>query len=1164
MSEGKRISTGWDEYDQAVEGQAIAARPDESAWVTANAGSGKTHVLINRVARILLKDVAPHSILCVTYTRAAASEMQTRLFEKLGEWCIMDAEHVRKDLARLEQREPDSYTDEDIGRARELFARALETPGGLRIETIHAFCGRLLRRFPLEAQIAPGFKELDEADAERLMDRTRKKLGARVGSGEQDLMEAARIVWEAGDGFGAVGALSPHRDVIKQWIDRCEGFKPALKDLQRICGAGEDSSQALLRRALVDEFPRVELMRVLEAVSSAAPGHDLCDPLRDACTGDDLDARFAAWKSLAYTDKGKLRAKNPFNASLAKTIPDLAAMLSITGDMGSEIRRIQAAVTAIQARQLYERSAALLRLHDVLTTDYANRKRARASLDFDDLIARSGALLNESFMSQWVLWKLDGGLTHILVDEAQDTSPSQWRIVNALTSDIFAGKSVERKDPRTLFAVGDHKQSIYSFQGADPDHFQEVFQDFHTRAAASETTLNMPALAMSFRSSPEILAYVDAVFDPKKFEGGTPFSKNPPVDGDQPRHTAHRRFEPGCVEVWPLERKDETEEGDAWDAPIVRVEASSPKARLANRIADFVRGEIDRGARVWEKKAQRACRPGDFLILVRGRKGGLFDAILQALKKRRVPVAGADRLLLLESLAVQDLLNLVRFALCPEDDLTLAEILKGPFGRSGMDSLGDDDLLTIAPERTGTLWRAVQDTASPRFSEVRAFLEDLLRQRDLPAFEFLSHALEEGTGLAAPGWEMLLSRFDAPVREPVAALLDRAAAMDASLQIFLSETEQRGGEVKRELSAPQDEVRVMTVHGAKGLQAPIVILPDTTSAVKGDRDGVFLSEEGAVLWPGAKINDTLLTMRLRDLASARELHEHRRLLYVALTRAQDRLVICGAALGNAKDGAGANSWYALCAGAMTDAAERGAAQHVSDGGPASLRMGDAPPALEAVTSASLLIPPPGWMFEAAAQEAAASRMVSPSALGHREPAVLSPFGPRQEERLRRGRLIHTLFEALPGADPSVRRAAAERFLKRQKDLTPKARKEIANAVLGVLERPDFADLFGDGGLAEAPVVGQLGEAVINGRIDRLVIRKDAILIIDYKTDRPAPKIAAGVSDAYALQLAAYRAILSEAWPGRPCRCFLVWTDGPQLMEVPGDRLDRVLEGWLGR
>jgi len=1169
------------EYAAATQGQALAALPDHSAWVEANAGSGKTKVLIDRVARLLLRGAEPDTILCVTYTKAAASEMQARLFDRLGGWCVMDAGQLTKQLSDLEGRDISAYGPDDIGRARELFAKALETPGGLRIETIHAFCGRVLRRFPLEAHLPPGFSELDDAVVADLWDLSFRAMGRRVVRGDAALMDAARIAAEAGGGKGLdiIRALLPRRAAIQAYIARAGGIDDAIDKLRLRLDAPDASPAEILEHAMGAGMPRKPLQQLLAQLPTLKPmdaklAATIAYALSDAPAAD----RFAAYATIAFTDKGDLRKRDPYTQEALKAAP-AAALFFQTKDApeGSEIGRIQAIGAAFNAARLFERSAAILRLADVMFADFADRKRARAGLDFDDLIETTANLLTRAHAAEWVLWKLDGGISHILLDEAQDTSPAQWRILRALTEDIFAGAGAVRDHLRTLFVVGDQKQSIYSFQGADPEHFLTEKEQFIARARNAGLGFKLPDLAMSFRSAPEVLAYVDAVFDTDVFTPHSPFTLNPPDTTNPMRHTSFRLSHAGSVDLWPLEPGADAEPAHPWDAPQAMESEGSAKARLAARIARFVRHEIETGAAVSDNGKQRPAQPGDFLILVRGRTGGLFDGILQALKRENIAVAGADRIKLLDSLAVQDLLNLARFALCPEDDLTLAEILKGPFGAftSGSDVnwLDDTQLFAIANQRQGRLWPALQASTEPHVAPIRTFLTDVLARRHTPPYEFLTHALERGpesgSGLPRPGWELILARFGSPAREPVTALIDRAAAFDAdqppSLQLFLNAIERRGGEVKRELSGPQGEVRVMTTHGAKGLEAPIVILPDTCAAHRSDRDGLFVTEDGAPLWAGRKGNDTQLSGELRAIAEARDLREHRRLLYVALTRAQDRLIICGAFAGHAKGAGHADtSWYTVCQGAMARLAGSGRVAEIEQDGRTIQRCGASPDRLAPQALQARIAPAlPAWLAQAAPPETA-SRILSPSRLtAAAEPPVISPFGEGRRERLRRGSLIHLLFEILPGLPPASRRQAAGTFLGRQPDLTPKQRQEMLEAAMRVLEDPRFATVFGPGGRPEAPVIGKigigrLGADTINGRIDRLVITDTEILIVDYKTDRPAPATIAGVGEAYVAQMAAYRAVLSQRWPNRPIRCLLVWTDGPLLMEIPPADLDSAL------
>ncbi|MCI4645444.1 MAG: double-strand break repair helicase AddA [Hyphomonadaceae bacterium] len=1132
------------DYQAAGRAQAIAADPDHSAWVSANAGSGKTKVLIDRVARLLLKGARPDSILCITYTRAAANEMISRLFRQLGAWSVMEDSELAGRLAALEARQADSYADAEIKHARALFARALETPGGLRIETIHAFCARLLRRFPLEAEISPGFRDLEERDAERLWQTA---IRASLIHLAEQTPEMVRELTLEGGGFGLGAALG---------LVRGSGGKLALdpdmvrEELCAALGAPNMPAEAILQKAVIEDLPTGDYQQAIETLrQGSANDLKLAAKLTEMLNTSDAAARMGLLRTLWTKSDGTPREKSPYTKKVASMLDDL---LATSVPEGREITRLRSAETAWHAALAVDRTVALVQLAGPILAGYATEKAARGALDFEDLIGAARHLLTRSGMAAWVLYKLDGGISHVLLDEAQDTSPDQWDLIRTLTAEFFAGMGSEHaQDPRTLFVVGDEKQSIYSFQGAEPREFLAGRQAFSERTLGTGQT---PDMNMSFRSSPEVLHFVDTVFESDRFDGA-PFSEMPPEEADLMVHTARRANQPGCVEVWPMEAPIEPDTDDPWEPPVNAMSEDAPKARLAAEVAQAVAGLIARKEAVWTENddrswSRRPAGPGDVLILVRKRKGGLFDALIQNLKKCGLPVAGADRLTLADHIGVQDLLNLIRFALFPEDDLTLAEILRGPFC-----DLVDDDrhLFPLAHGRgQASLWSRLQAHEDLAFQPAKAFLEAVQARRDMPPFEFLTAVLDRPVLDTQTGWDRIGARLGTPARDPVEALLSRALAHDsaagASLQTFLIAMERDESEIKRDLAEAGGAVRVMTVHGAKGLQAPIVILPDTTAPPPA-APGSLLSVNGLPVWAPRKDEDTdrLAAARLRAAARAQE--EARRLLYVALTRAQDRLVICGAWHGR-KTGAGFDpaSWYGLCANAM----ERLAEPVSEESG--IVRFGEVPPpAAESEASAEHRPTAPAWLRRPAPEESAGSWAVSPSRLMPDDTPVIDPLGPRPPDHRLRGRLIHALLERLPRLEAADQAAAAETYLARETALSDSERTEIRDTVLATLRDPAMAEVFAPEGRAEAAIVGT-GTGwppgiIINGRVDRLIVREGSILIVDIKTDRPPPRDESGVGEAYLRQMATYANVLATGFPSHEINCALVWTQGPRLMPL---------------
>jgi len=1169
------------EFEAAKKAQADAADPAQSAWVEANAGSGKTKVLIDRVARLLLRrpdgrpGAKPDSILCITYTKAAANEMLSRLYARLGDWAVASDDVLRQSLAQLEGRPETTYREDDFREARRLFARALETPGGLRIETIHAFCARILRRFPLEAGVSPGFVAIEEDEANALWQGV---LASELESAADQNPGAIRILSDAAGGLGVAAAL----DALKfqrQALIKFHQFAPSEADraerIRLASGADETSPDALLGEAMGASLPIEDLQHALSDLNAIdQPGRadsKLREALSTVLSITDAARRYSVYMDAIAGSKWDFPAgSNPYTAKASPLVADLFRRNLKKGDPeGREITRMKAVQAAFQAATLAQRSMALMQVGWPIVEAYGREKRLRGALDFDDLITHTRALLTQSSAAGWVLYKLDGGLSHLLLDEAQDTSPGQWALINALVEEFQSGLGRDRvAEPRTQFVVGDSKQSIYSFQGADQQEFQAERQAFLLReeviASAEDRPVNLPEMAMSFRSTPEVLTFVDEVRARVPLSGDST-QLFPPTEADLRPHAPRRANQAGRVELWPLELPTETDgEDTAWTTPTDHVPADAPRRRLARKIAQQVKGMLARGESVWREQKDRswrrsALRPEDILILVRSRND-LFDALIESLKQEQIEVAGADRLRLLDNLGVQDCLNLIRFVLQPADDLVLAEILRGPFCGLVND---DDHLFPLAHGRASgvALWDRLRQSSDPAFQSARRFCEGLLEHAHLPAFEFLTRALTLRDEDKLSGWDRLIQRLGEPVRDPMQALVSGALSHDMSaaksLQAYLAKVESQDTVLKRELGEPDAAVRVMTVHGAKGLQAPVVILPDTTGATKPVSDALFFAPDGTPLYSPSSRTDAASTARLRDAANAAAERESRRLLYVALTRASDRLIIAGAGLGNQKSGFAKSSWYRWCLMSMQALQGDDASEEPLD---AAMAFGPSVTLAAASHAAEKTSPnAPDWLTQPAATPVPPLRLAAPSRLTEDQSSVLQPFGPDRKAALRRGRLIHGLLQTLPEIAPPQREEVGRRFLARTPDVSEADQAEMLNVTLRTLADPTFADIFAPGGRSEAAIVGTLPTGqLVNGRVDRLIIQPEQVLIIDYKTDRPAPAEASKVENAYWVQMAAYRAVLQSLYPDRPIRCGLLYTDGPRLIELSGEEMSESL------
>ncbi|NIA68001.1 double-strand break repair helicase AddA [Pelagibius litoralis] len=1177
---------------RASAAQQQAADPGASVWVSASAGSGKTKVLVDRVLSLLLTGSEPGKVLCLTFTKAAAAEMANRLSDRLAGWVTAEEGALRTTLEILLGSKAD---DAMLLRARALFARVLDTPGGIKILTIHAFCQSLLGRFPLEAAVAPHAQVLDEHEAAELLESARLEVLSHALEGQGRLADAIGILTAhlQEERFGEVlGQLMHERGRLAELFAARGGVDRLIEAIFGFLGVepGETPDAAQARAAAEGAFDRSGLRLAAEAWSKGtAAEQKKAAPLFAWLAAEDaLRAEtFEEHCGLFLTKDGQPRQRQ-LTKKPAEAFPGALEALQNEAERLALVAQHCNAVTVAQA------TGALLILGDAIIAAYQRHKQARVLLDYDDLIHFSLRLLERQGGVSWVLFKLDGGLDHILVDEAQDTSPEQWRIVELLTGDFFSGAGAQDEGdapPRSVFAVGDPKQSIYSFQRADPAAFQAMRLLFQERAQQAERRWRPVSLAVSFRSTEAVLGLVDAVFANPAAQDGVLFGES------EIRHAAARHGQPGLVEVWPPAPPAEEEELAPWSLPLLRGGESPAPLRLARLVAyriwywtQSAEGATDPACSLAAKG--RRIQPGDVMILVR-RRNAFITELVRELKNRGVPVAGVDRMRLGEQLAVMDLVALGRVLLLPEDDLTLAAVLKSP-----LVGLNEDQLFALAHGRgKASLWDRLRRFAEggapdpdPAFARARDFLADLAARADFVApFELYSALLGAGRGR-----EKLLARLGPDAADPIEEFLSLALAYErentASLEGFLHWLMAGDLEIKRDLEQAQGAVRLMTVHGSKGLEAPVIILPDTLQLPRGG-DGLLWVDDGVAaaplsIWPVKRdyALDALEAAR-SEQRLARE-QEYRRLLYVALTRAEDRLYVCG---WQTRKAAPDGNWFQLVASAMevlTDGGATGGGSaeavdfdftgEVDEGwsGPGwRYSLGSPEARLPATAAAEPLLeskdepaPLPAWAREAAPVEPAPPQPLAPSRPSESEPPVRSPLvgsGAERDDgqRFKRGRLIHRLLQTLPDLAVADRPAAGQRFLASPlHDLGSAEAETILTETLAVLDDPALAPLFGPGSRAEVPLAGLVeglaGPQVISGQVDRLLIEDRTISLVDFKTQRPSPRTPESVPRLYLRQMAAYRALLQKIYPGRAILSYLLWTDQPRLMQLS----DALLKG----
>jgi ATP-dependent helicase/nuclease subunit A len=1108
--------------------QRAASDPAASVWVNASAGSGKTTVLTERVTRLLLSGVKPEKILCLTYTRAGAAEMANRVTKILSKWAVCDDAELYNNLDKLQNKAP---TPQQILEARRLFARVLSCPGGMRIRTIHSFCQEILSRFPIEAGLPPYFALIEEQDLEVLKkDVLDDLLREAAENPEKELARALSVLVAS---QGEAGFSKMLKDVAHERgrLMTTDDLKGQIARTRRHLQLEPDDTPENIRKDAMNRAPEADLRKLAAWVEKESSYEEERQRLTEILSlpKEKWASKFDVYCLIFLTKKYEPR-KAIASKKIREAHPEIDILCS------REVSRLRSSLERLEAAEIAKTTESVLLFGLAFAERLAARKAARAALDYDDLILFTENLLRHRGIAPWILYKLDKGFDHILLDEAQDTSRAQWNIVQSLTEEFYAGEGAQKNRDRTLFVVGDEKQSIFSFQNADPEAFLSLRDFFSRRLNDAEKRLELIPMHTSFRSAPTILTAVDAVFAPNAVREG--------VSPENIKHTATPNPDGsekiGRVEVWPLLKRPEKEVSDnyEWLMPTTREEDIDPQATLAEVIALKIEGWLAHHEVLPGEKEPISA--GDIMILLRHR-GRFADLMVRALKARKIPVTGVDRMHLVKQLPVMDLLAMLHFVLLPEDDLNLAVLLRGPFL-----GLSEEQLMDLAIGRKESLWKSFK--TSPSFAAVRDYLSAKLNEADFSTpFVFLSHILNAPCPANInSGRKALWSRLGDEALDPVEELLNKAQSFGQShapsLQNFLHWLTQSDVEIKRELDRGEKQVRILTVHASKGLEAPIVFLPDTTS-VPRDIPKFQWGEEDAPLF----LTHAPKFGKAQDLwqaARAKQMEEYRRLFYVAMTRASRRLYICGWQSGKG-EGDSSLTWYGLATSALRSLHQDYLPVDI-DGVAPEIAFADTamPPALPSQTKHPVAqkTPLPDWAFKRIEEQPV---VLSVAPFYGADPPSGTP-----DAAFARGRIIHRLLQSLPDIAPDKRAGAVDRFLAHPRHgLTQDQRNDIAKEVHRLLDDENFVALFASDSLAEAPLAGRIRDVNVFRQVDRLCFHKDEVWIVDYKTNRQPPKHPEDIPPPYRQQLEEYRVLLRGIYPDKNVRCFLLWTCAPILMEA---------------
>lgn len=1117
----------------ATRQQSAAASPETSVWVEASAGTGKTKVLSDRVLRLLLSKVDPAKILCLTYTKAAAVEMNERIAKRLSAWAIISGQELEKELKKLLGTDFSKQNKQSLlNFARTLFAVLLDTRGGMKIQTIHSFCQDVLKRFPLEAGVSPYFEVLDSRSTKEILQNIKLDLLKTAnGAKNPELRDAIVYLTQHISEFKfpeVLNLITENRSKITRLFRAYQNNMPELiRKLEQKLNVSAQMTEQQIKTEVMERIDRIRFKQAREALLASGKrdyqnGEKLATVSENNFSPEMYDIyKFVFLKATDYPKKREIKGNDYLATSKSiKIFPDILDF------MHQEAEAIIDAENALISLNLLRSTVSVLYIAQHILDAYTAYKQLYASLDYEDLIVITRNLLENKDVADWVLFKLDGGIEHILIDEAQDTSPNQWAIIRAITQEFFAGNgSRENAETRTVFVVGDRKQSIYSFQGADPKEFDKMYHYFRDRAQY----FSKIQLDVSFRSTKAVMDCVNILFEDVKAKKGVV------PDEEHINHRPFRLGDAGRVEILPLlhPEKDEEKENYSWHLPLVRTQKTSLSTLLARQIAQNIKNMVEAGELL--DSQNRPLQYGDFMFLVQQRTA-FVQEFVRACKDIGVNVSGIDKLKLLEQIAVQDLISLGKFLLLPDDDLAVAEILKSP-----LFMLDDDDLFTLCYQRKDSLFNSL--LKNEKYGSTADKLKLLLNMSGYSRpFELFNYVL-----VNLCGRKNYISRMGNEVDDILDEFLNLTLSFELkhtpTLEAFIHWIIEDEVIVKKELEqGDSNTVKIMTVHGSKGLQAPIVILADTTRVKSNAAKSTLLWDDDMVYFPTAAANYDENCQIIKQKNLEEDFEEYRRLLYVALTRAEDRLYIAGFTSSSDAD---ERSWYKLL--------ENNIKSNVSldendDRIVYAVPQENSFDEQEIVPVSPKIIADYSSLFTPAPIENPLAKPYAPSKNESDEDEVFASPLIDNGHFYKRGTAIHKLLQYICTVPIKQRMTVAFDFISQQlPDLSPHEHELIIEEVLHLCDR--YPELFSETSLAEVSIIGEIEGKIISAKVDRLVITDSKILIVDYKTNRPAAKTIDDVPQIYLKQLSSYKKLLQKIYPDKNVETYLLWTNTCNMMKV---------------
>ncbi|QTP63168.1 UvrD-helicase domain-containing protein [Wolbachia endosymbiont of Ceratosolen solmsi] len=1074
-----------------------AINPNFSVWVNASAGTGKTKILIDRVLRLLLEN--KRNILCLTFTNAAANEMENRIHSILSKWAICSDSELIMDLEQLDFFPMYPYLSSQcvtlgsrknkdyLTRARRLFSE-LENLG-LTIQTIHAFCYKLISSFPIEAGIAPNCtlsecKELHSLIFNKVLHNETVQDDINLIATEIDENKLRDLLYT----LCVKRSMSANDSkYIKDKLSAPDGIHDLQSEtIEHVGRLAEILSEGSKRDQSYSEI----------LYSTVIPA-GIQKKRTSVSYSDDTGIK---WNDTKIENLAKVFLKSESHEK--KSISSIAtkSILEKFKDAEQIIESVQNVVFThirdMNSYQIFKRTSSLLGIFKVYVDLYSSEKSKNALLDYNDIIGLATNLLSNPNYKDWILFNLDQKIDHILVDEAQDNSISQWKIITNLCDEFFAGND----EKRTLFVVGDVKQSIYRFQGANPHLFNYMQQYFHTKTGVRDWISCQ--LEKSFRSTPEVLMLVDRIFN--NFRAEISFNDN------EIKHVPHRENDQGYIEIWPALPRRKEKEQRALQIPLTCKEGYTIADRLlAQTIANRIHNWLNEGRILVAK--DRHIEPRDIMILVRQRNV-LVDYIISELKKANVPVVGRDYFRIMDYIAVQDLIALAEFLLLQANDLALANALKSP-----LFNFTEDDLFNIAYDRKEhSLWERIQDYSVVIYSELN-YLINLSR---------IESPLALFTHILRTGKKKFAARLGLECFEVLDEFMNLVLQFEnPSLQAFVQWIKENNPEIKNDMQSERNAVRIMTIHKSKGLQAPIVFLVDTNTVPRSNESIIFDGME-VPFW--CRKNNNAYCDQVKREKKLEDYNEYLRLLYVALTRAEDELYILS------KEAVQKGSWYDLITQYGTSYEKKQACLQpifkekvevlcVNANYPYIYKKRD-------YFDVPVISLPPNlsMSFQHVTLEPREKKPVS-SYLNDKKKSTGMTDG------YARGLIIHSILQYMPKIEKERRKNWVRKYLDNIN--TSEDKDEIYSKILAFNEK--YGYLFDLGGKSEITLSGIIDGEPVLVRLDRLCITQDKAIIIDYKSHR---NVSVSLLNEIKKQMLIYKTLVQEIYPNKQVECVVIWVE----------------------